>query len=891
MATVVEVGTFDGYGNGSTYGRYRVCIAYNSCTRSYSKPTGSVSHSGVGRTSATITGTVSNWNLGGAVTLTAGTDIKYTPSGYGNQFSGTATMFACRYDTGYTTNSIRHSGWIGASGYNTWGETSENSVGGACPATFRADKGTVTYTPDANQNYLRIRVYVRAANSNGATVGGTPLDTTYDIPISNHSTSTSSSLVYGTSTNYGTNATSGTAITGLTPNTTYYYRYRLTNTAGSTDYTGSFTTSGNAPTATGLSVSNVTRTSASFSINGTYDTNASWGSWEWKYGTSTSNYGSAQTGTGSLTGLTPNTTYYVTARFKDNWGRWSDWVSTSFTTTGNNPSISSITPDIYRNKVTLNYSASYDTNDAFSSLSVRYGTSTSYGSTSSSATFTNLQPNTTYYYSMTVTGTRGRTSTAYTGSFKTTAYLPSNLNITISDILPFTARATVSGSGDTNANITNYTYYYRTKPTLPVYDMPIKHLSDGSSWARIFYHNNKAGTVLFSSLEECKNTQTADKYSRLYLLEDDTYKRNGKFEFMLCYPIDAPGQYNRWKQTKAPQNEYVTRASSGSQVTGYEAVHIDWTSNYWGGLERYQDSTTTAETTWLDGSTGHGNWFYAIGASALHGRGIPSYNSTADVTELWIRIDDATTTAVSMGTNTSADVSGLSEETDYIFYMSASNVAGTNYSQSIEITTPADQAKIRRYNKGAVPVVGQSLAGTTVNFTPEFLNDYEFFRGGLLREDSLGGSIGGSIGGSSGGYGDIIGGIQGGTSSTSSDLIKAENASIWATVSSNGSGYNNVTLYITDNGSTHNVIIGEQYGRDGKLTDLDNLQIYTTSYTFSDGAGELTYVTDEEKFNQLTAGRWEKGKTYFKKDGKWVKAKKIYRKVDGVWKIGTNYDN
>ena len=402
-----------------------------------------------------------------------------------------------------------------------------------------------------------------------------------------------------------------------------------------------------------------------------------------------------------------------------------------------------------------------------------------------------------------------------------------------------------------------------------------------------FYHNNKAGTVLFSSLEECKNTQTADKYSRLYLLEDDTYKRDGKFEFMLCYPIDAPGQYNRWKQTKAPQNEYVTRASSGSQVTGYEAVHIDWTSNYWGGLERYQDSTTTAETTWLDGSTGHGNWFYAIGASALHGRGIPSYNSTADVTELWIRIDDATTTAISMGTNTSADVSSLAEETDYIFYMSATNVAGTNYSQSIEITTPADQAKIRRYNKGAVPVVGQSLAGTTVNFTPEFLNDYEFFRGGLLREDSLGGSIGGS----SGGYGDIIGGIQGGTSSTSSDLIKAENASIWATVSSNGSGYNNVTLYITDNGSTHNVIIGEQYGRDGKLTDLDNLQIYTTSYTFSDGAGELTYVTDEEKFNQLTAGRWEKGKTYFKKAGKWVKAKKIYRKVDGVWKIGTNYDN
>jgi hypothetical protein len=108
-------------------------------------------------------------------------------------------------------------------------------------------------------------------------------------------------------------------------------------------------------------------------------------------------------------------------------------------------------------------------------------------------------------------------------------------------------------------------------------------------------------------LAEAKNIQTTDKYSRLGLLDSgDTYKINGKYEFMLCYPNNTT-QYNRWKQTNAPQNEFITPSSSGGQVTGYEAVHIDWTSNYWGGLERNNESTTSYSPTWLDGSCGHGN--------------------------------------------------------------------------------------------------------------------------------------------------------------------------------------------------------------------------------------------------------------------------------------------
>ena len=258
----------------------------------------------------------------------------------------------------------------------------------------------------------------------------------------------------------------------------------------------------------------------------------------------------------------------------------------------------------------------------------------------------------------------------------------------------------MSATGDTNAPITNYKYYYTSKPSVNLYDMPIKSFG-GARWARIFYHNNRNGTVLFTSLAECKNTQTTDKYSRLGILDSgSTYKIGGKYEFMLEYPIDAPGQYNRWKQTNAPQNEYVARVSTGSQVTGYEAVHIDWTNNYWGGLERSKEDTTSFSPTWIDGSVGHGNWFYAIGAASIHARGIPSYGSTPSVVELWIRIPDAVVTEVNMGTSTTASVSGLLEETTYLFFMSATNVAGTSYSSTVEVTTPADQAKVRRKNNG-----------------------------------------------------------------------------------------------------------------------------------------------------------------------------------------------
>lgn len=448
MANVIEVGTIDGYSNGSTYGRYRVCIAYNSCTRNYSKPTGSVSHSGVGRTTATITGNVSDWGTAGAVTFVSGTGISYKPSGYSYTFSGNATMFAVRYNDGYTTNSMRHSGWIGASGSNTWGEISENNSGSGSPKTFSVNKGTVTYNCPANQSYIPVYVYVRAANSNGSTVGGTPLEKTTNVPISNHNTNTSSSIVYGTSTSYGNSASSGVQITNLSPNTTYYYRYRLTNAGGSSDYTGNFTTTGNAPVINSIAVS-PSRTSVILNPNVSYDTNASFSSYSIRYGTSTS-YGSTSTST-TISGLTPNTTYYYSMTVTDNWGRTSTAKTGSFKTTGNNPTINSHGVKTYaQTSVEMQYSASYDTNDSLSSYKWEYGTSTSYGSSVTGTNIINgLNANTTYYYKLTVTSTQGRNSTT-TGSFKTDPATVTISALGISEITETTAKVNYTFNNPSN---------------------------------------------------------------------------------------------------------------------------------------------------------------------------------------------------------------------------------------------------------------------------------------------------------------------------------------------------------------------------------------------------------------------------------------------------------
>lgn len=227
-------------------------------------------------------------------------------------------------------------------------------------------------------------------------------------------------------------------------------------------------------------------------------------------------------------------------------------------------------------------------------------------------------------------------------------------------------------------------------------DLPLMVLNDGSVWARIFNHDNKAGSVLWSS-SEALNTQQTDKYSRLNILGNNLKNSAGKFEFLLRYPTISATEYNRWRQTNAPQNEYVNQSSS-AKVAGYEAVSISWEGENWGGLEVSQGGYALA-----DGYTGHDNWWYALASYQVYQNGIPGPNTIVNFRqqELWVRIPDVVGSVIATSANTNTTVANLEPETDYLFCSSAKNDVGYGFSTVAIITTPSDQARAYIKKDGA----------------------------------------------------------------------------------------------------------------------------------------------------------------------------------------------
>jgi parallel beta-helix repeat protein len=167
-----------------------------------------------------------------------------------------------------------------------------------------------------------------SATSSSATLNGT---------VNPNGTSTTVTFEYGTSSSYGSTVTAtqspltGTnsqnvsvGVTGLATGTTYHFRVRGTNSAGTTngDDQTFTTTSGPpvaAPTVTTGSGSAVTSTSAT--LNGTVNPNGSTTTYYFEYGT-TASYGASTSSTSAgsgtsdvsanatITGLTSETTYH-----------------------------------------------------------------------------------------------------------------------------------------------------------------------------------------------------------------------------------------------------------------------------------------------------------------------------------------------------------------------------------------------------------------------------------------------------------------------------------------------------------------------------------------------------------------------------------------------------
>lgn len=228
----------------------------------------------------------------------------------------------------------------------------------------------------------------------------------------------------------GSSWQSSNSFSGLYPNTQYnfYIRGRNHNSGWVTSSAKAATTQTPALPEYSVSFDSITRTSARMVINITKNPDNYW--MVHYYNTGDGWVGATDRNTGSTyytwSGLNANTTYtyYTRVGAKDASGadtNVQNRVSRSVTTIGNAPSISSdhgcTNPGQY--SATMHWSATYDNNDSLSSYKWEYGTTTSYGSqVSNTNAINNLQANTTYYYRLTVTSAKNRSSSV-TGSFKT----------------------------------------------------------------------------------------------------------------------------------------------------------------------------------------------------------------------------------------------------------------------------------------------------------------------------------------------------------------------------------------------------------------------------------------------------------------------------------------
>lgn len=162
----------------------------------------------------------------------------------------------------------------------------------------------------------------------------------------------------------------------------------------------------------------------------------------------------------------------------------------------------------------------------------------------------------------------------------------------------------------------------------PPYDCYCDQVNDGGGWTLVFNHNTAGGYWANQTEADFYNQGspglTTNKYSILNKI--DELKSAPKYEFKIYYPEFS--LTNHWKQTFDPRSG----PSSTSPVTGYQAINIGSTANFWGGLERHGGGAT-----FLDGSVNHSNWYYSIGSLAPWNGGIPSNALVTDRVQLFIR--------------------------------------------------------------------------------------------------------------------------------------------------------------------------------------------------------------------------------------------------------------
>lgn len=367
------------------------------------------------------------------------------------------------------------------------------------------------------------------------------------------------------------------------------------------------------------SVSGITRTSATLNVSCSsnpasywrihwYDTSGSWVGYS----------GNGATGSWTYTqdNLTPNTSYnFYTQVTNNDDGEGTGSSPIEFTTTGNAPTINSVAVSPSRTSAIFNPNVSYDTNASFRSYSIRYGTSTSYGSTSTSTTISGLTPNTTYYYSMTVTDNWGRTSIAKTGSFKTTGNNPTINSHGVKTYAQTSVEMQYSASYDTNDSLSLYKWEYGASTsygssvtgtniinglnanTTYYYKLTVTSVQGRNSTATGSFKTDPA-TVTISALGISEITETTAKVDytfnnpsnvgQFYVIETILEREDGDSQNYQVNNIAPP--YSKVYDNLEPGSKYTCKARVGIKGQGGTIYYSQWAS---------QDFETLASTPFV----------------------------------------------------------------------------------------------------------------------------------------------------------------------------------------------------------------------------------------------------------------------------------------------------
>jgi hypothetical protein len=368
--------------------------------------------SGVAASSITTSGAVIGWSTDQAST----SQVDYGPTtSYGSSTALDPTLV--------TSHSVTLGGLNPAATYH-YRVRSKNSSG------VQAVSGDFTLTTATPPPPVISGVAAGSVTSSGATI-------TWST-----STPASSQVRYGLDTTYGSSTTLDTTLvtshsqtlSGLSASTTYHYIVSSVDAFGQQTVSGdlTFTTAGPPPVISGVAASAITTSGAT--IGWTTDVPATS---QVDYGTTTS-YGSSTTldttlvtsHSQALSGLQPGTLYHYRVRSTNASG--SPAVSGDFTFTTAAPPPPVIT-NVQAVSITNSGATTTWTTSTASDTTVRYGTTSAYGSTASTAglvtshsqALTGLSAGTTYHYQVQSTDGFGQASTSGDLTFTTTSAPPS----------------------------------------------------------------------------------------------------------------------------------------------------------------------------------------------------------------------------------------------------------------------------------------------------------------------------------------------------------------------------------------------------------------------------------------------------------------------------------